>query len=127
MAQIDKAPVLSVKQVDDWVDAQGKYPNRALIYDINREAQRDADALYYEGKYERRIEELEARVKQCLGVIDNLKSQLKEQEQARAEVLKEVERTLSLSENEMGFCEISNHIDYGNWQALKSGKEVVSP
>ena len=39
----------------------------------------------------------------------------------QAETLKEVDELLSISENEMGFVDISNHIDFGDWEVLKKG------
>ena len=44
-------------------------------------------------------------------------------EQAKREERERIGDILSVSENELGFIEISNHVPYKEWQALKEGEK----
>jgi len=67
------------------------------------------------------VEILKAEKAQKQMCIDNLKEQLiRIAYQTRQDTLEEVESLLGIDMNEMSFVEISNHVDYGDWQALKS-------
>ncbi len=42
-------------------------------------------------------------------------------QQAQKAERERIEGLLDVHENELGFCEISNHIPYSSWQALSEG------
>jgi len=44
----------------------------------------------------------------------------------REELIKEIEVTLDIRENSMGFCEISNHTPFLTWQSIKGGNDERS-
>jgi len=58
----------------------------------------------------------EAGIKECIDSI------IKRERQAQAEEIKRgLERMLDIRENDMSFCEISNHIPYSTWQSYWGG------
>lgn len=57
------------------------------------------------------------KAKEILGLVTPLIEQ-----EVREEIWGEVNNLLRISMNEMGFVEISNHIDFGDWQSLKGGQ-----
>ena len=44
-------------------------------------------------------------------------------EKEKAEIIEGLESLLSISENDLGFIDISNHVEFAGWQALK--KQVL--
>lgn len=82
--KIEKPPVLSVEQVEDWMRQKGIDLN-TYTYQHSREAQRDADVAYYEPIIDKIIKDDATR---CAGYLDLAKAEV-----AR-EIFGEIEKIL---------------------------------